>query len=195
MLLFYRTFFLFHAYRFSRDGQPWLLEVMLSVEYVKQLGYSALDGIDVYFLQRAKQAKTPILQLESMEIQLNALAGASIPMQVESLKNTLKSLEDGEALFNQLLCAWWEGDADKMFELSLMQQKTPSAASDAMIERLINQRNIPMAEKIKGYLNQQGHFFVIVGALHLGGDQGLIPLLQAQGFNVKQIPYQPVAAQ
>ena len=176
-------------FAFFQNRQPWLIEIMLSIAYVQQLGYSELDGIDLYFTQRAQQAQKTILELETIEIQLAALSGFPIPMQIKNLHNTLKHLENGKA-FDQLLCAWWQGDAEKMFEIGFMQEDEDSPAVDIIIDRLVNQRNIQMVEKIKGYLQRQGHFFVVVGALHFGGEKGLIRLLDAAGFKARQVPYQ-----
>ena len=46
--------------------------------------------------------------------------------------------------------------------------------------------NIGMADKIEGYLNNKGTYFVIVGALHIGGEQGLLDLLSKKGFKIEQ---------
>jgi uncharacterized protein YbaP (TraB family) len=43
-----------------------------------------------------------------------------------------------------------------------------------------------MAERMRQYL-QQGNAFVAVGALHLPGEEGLLNLLEQQGYTVRRL--------
>jgi len=43
---------------------------------------------------------------------------------------------------------------------------------------MFTDRNVKMTEKIEGYLQSEGTFFVIVGAGHLVGDDSVVSLLQ-----------------
>ncbi len=44
-----------------------------------------------------------------------------------------------------------------------------------------------MASKIEDYLNAKEIYFVIVGAGHLVGNQGIIEILKRKGFVVEQL--------
>jgi uncharacterized protein YbaP (TraB family) len=54
--------------------------------------------------------------------------------------------------------------------------------------RLIVDRNHRMADRMEPYL-KQGGAFVAVGALHLPGEQGLLRLLEQQGYSVRAVEY------
>ena len=43
--------------------------------------------------------------------------------------------------------------------------------------RLLDQRNARMVEKINDYLNTSQSYFVVIGALHMGGPNGILALL------------------
>jgi uncharacterized protein YbaP (TraB family) len=43
-----------------------------------------------------------------------------------------------------------------------------------------------MADKIDRYLTQNSVYFVVVGAGHLIGDQGIVKLLEKRGYKVTQ---------
>jgi uncharacterized protein YbaP (TraB family) len=47
--------------------------------------------------------------------------------------------------------------------------------------RLVNQRNVSFAQKIETFLASPGTYFVLVGAAHLGGSDGVVRLLDARG--------------
>ena len=50
-------------------------------------------------------------------------------------------------------------------------------ALDAQIEKLIDNRNALMAKKIGGYLQSKQTTLVVVGALHMGGERGILNLM------------------
>ena len=55
-----------------------------------------------------------------------------------------------------------------------------------MIEKLVDKRNHNWIPKLKEII-QQKSCFIAIGAGHLGGENGLIKLLQLQGFTVEPI--------
>jgi uncharacterized protein YbaP (TraB family) len=62
--------------------------------------------------------------------------------------------------------------------------------------QLIDQRNRNMAKKIKGYLDTNESYFVLVGAAHLVGPMSIIALLQRAGFSGTRLySNQPLSAQ
>jgi hypothetical protein len=78
---------------------------------------------------------------------------------------------------------WIEGDDNALNEY------TNSSDWDAEYHKaLLTDRNADMAEKIKGYLNsdKKETYMVILGMLHMLGDQGVVPLLEKEGFNVER---------
>jgi uncharacterized protein YbaP (TraB family) len=40
--------------------------------------------------------------------------------------------------------------------------------------------------KIEGYLRSGKTYFVVVGAGHIGGQNGLVAMLRARGYNIEQ---------
>ena len=54
-------------------------------------------------------------------------------------------------------------------------------------KRLFDDRNHAMTDKLTGYLRQGGSYFVVVGAGHLVGEQGIVRLLEKRGYKPEQI--------
>jgi uncharacterized protein YbaP (TraB family) len=61
------------------------------------------------------------------------------------------------------------------------------AATQALVrERLINDRNRRMVERMLPWL-REGSAFVAVGALHLAGPEGILRLLSDRGYRVTRV--------
>jgi len=56
-----------------------------------------------------------------------------------------------------------------------------------MTERLSGQRNRNWIPKIESYLDSGQTYFVVVGAAHMVGPEGLLALLKARGYKIEQL--------
>jgi uncharacterized protein YbaP (TraB family) len=57
-----------------------------------------------------------------------------------------------------------------------------------LFEELVNNRNLAWESSLAAILNDQTEsHMVIVGALHLLGDRGVVELLRRHGFDVKRL--------
>ena len=56
-----------------------------------------------------------------------------------------------------------------------------------MYERLLVERNRNWLPKLEALFSRPGRAFVVVGAAHLVGPDGLIALLKAKGYQVEQV--------
>jgi uncharacterized protein YbaP (TraB family) len=56
-----------------------------------------------------------------------------------------------------------------------------------MLKHLLHDRNIGMADKIEELLKTSQTAFVMPGAAHLVGEDGLIKMLQDRGYQVEQV--------
>ena len=54
-------------------------------------------------------------------------------------------------------------------------------------QRVIVERNRAWLPKIESYLRDGESYFVVVGAGHLAGREGLIEALKAKGYSVEQL--------
>ncbi|GAL08099.1 hypothetical protein JCM19237_153 [Photobacterium aphoticum] len=144
-----------------------------------QAGLSADNGIDITLLKRAKAENLPVRELESLTQQIELLEG----LEDHGKDLLLSTVDDWQALSEQLNCllsAWKAGDQQQL--LKLVDDSQYNAHTDDV---LINNRNRDWADQfVHAPAYQQGHFVVVVGAMHLFGQQGVPALLQAEGFKV-----------
>ena len=56
-----------------------------------------------------------------------------------------------------------------------------------MYQRLLVDRNKNWLPKIEALFARQGRTFVVVGAAHLVGADGLLAMLKARGYSIEQL--------
>jgi uncharacterized protein YbaP (TraB family) len=126
--------------------------------------------------------------LESFDDQLRFLDQIPLEQQYEDLLNSIRNWADTREQFNKLLDAYKQQDLNSLHYIIEEEME-----SEEMRELLLEKRNTDWIPQLKGYL-EQGNAFIAVGAGHLAGDQGLIALLRAAGYEIRPLPqgeYEP----
>lgn len=146
-------------------------------------GFDAGIGIDTHFLQQANASQLPILELESIEYQLDMFNNFSDKLQEEMLNSSIEQYYAESSSIDALSEMWATGNEEQLLELT---QSTMT--NDEFYKALLSDRNVPMVDKITGYLNgsEKKTYFVVVGAAHMIGQDGIVPLLEKKGFKVER---------
>lgn len=165
--------------------KPWYLATILEGLELQKLGYDANYGIDIHFLRRAQGVKE-VLELESWDYQINLFDSFSKQEQELFLSYTLKDMDELEKTVDEVLDLWLKGDA-KTMETLLFEQGVDEQELASLFEKLFYERNRKMCVKIEEFLKTYKDYFVIVGAGHLVGKQGMIELLKEKGYFVEQL--------
>lgn len=161
--------------------KPW--SVSSSIDYLSssQSGYDIGIGIDAYFLEQSISSKKPILELESIEYQLQMFDRFSDKLQEEMLVASIASYYTEDSGIDDLTEMWATGNEEQLLKLT-----ESTSSNEELNKALLTDRNAPMVDKITGYLNDSASkgYFVVVGAAHMLGENGIVPLLEKQGFTV-----------
>lgn len=165
--------------------KPWFLASSIESMVILKLGLSLNYGIDMHFISQAT-GKKKIVELESLEYQLNLLSGFDDDEQESFLLYTLRELKVIEQEFQSIIDVWKNGDTEA---LESIMKKSTSGDIDmsSVYEKLITERNRSMTGKIEEYLEDDKTYFVIVGAGHLVGEKGIIEILKDKGYTVEQM--------
>jgi uncharacterized protein len=169
----------------TNKQRPWFLALTLASLETLKLGFDPNYGIDKYFLSKAT-GKKKILELESFDYQINLFSQLSDKDQELLLLYTLKDIDVLKQELDRLIQAWTSGDTkgvESIVTRSLAEDKRLSP----IYEKLIYERNRNMASQIEDYLKTKETYFVIVGAGHLVGNQGIIEILKGKGSLVEQL--------
>ena len=148
-------------------------------------GFDAGFGQDVMLLARAKAEGRPVQSLESVQDQLAALEpeAAELPAVVDG---TLRQLQRGQmkAPLRKLADTWSRGDLKALADYARWCGCADTPAERAWLQRVNDERNGPLAERIAALHGAGQRLLVAVGALHMSGPQALPRLLAARGFEV-----------
>ncbi len=160
--------------------EPWLVALTLMDLGMSQLGYQASHGLEQYLLRRSLEDGKEILGLESLGDQIGIFDSLSWADQEELLLQTLTDIDEPEAAMATLLEAWRDGNLDEVAtNLSADFGEFPELRT-----ALVGTRNRRWAVKLEELLRGEGRYLVVVGALHLVGEDSVIELLSARGLDV-----------
>jgi uncharacterized protein YbaP (TraB family) len=165
--------------------KPWFLALLLESLELLKLGFDPNYGIDKYFLSRAT-GKKKIVELESLDYQIDLFSNLSDKDQELFLLYTLKDLNVMEQELYKLTEAWTTGDTKGM-ETILTRSVSEDKRLFPIFEKLVYERNRKMVSKIEDFLRTKETYFVMVGAGHLVGNQGIIEILKGRGYLVEQL--------
>ncbi|MFQ5877724.1 MAG: TraB/GumN family protein [Acidobacteriota bacterium] len=190
----YRMFEAFLAEREIPAGpfammRPWLASVTLTVLELQRLGYDPELGIDQHFLGRAAEEDKRILELEALEFQIDLFAGLSRELQEEFLVYTIREMRTLPDLIDTITSSWSSGDSGRL-ERAILDPVKREERFRPIYAALFTDRNARMAEAVRGYLEAGGTYFVVVGAGHVVGDDGILALLTGSGgerYSIRQL--------
>jgi uncharacterized protein YbaP (TraB family) len=165
--------------------RPWAAAMMLSVAPMTRAGGQVESGVDVATTQRARIADKPIETFETLEQQLRIFA--DLPEQAELTylddvaREQLSPPRDGVVLER----AWLKGDIQRLNSKLVDPMK---AGRPALYDALLLRRNLAWADRLDAVMRQgHGTDLVVVGALHMAGNEGLPALMKARGYTVRRI--------
>ncbi|MBT8093147.1 MAG: TraB/GumN family protein [Gammaproteobacteria bacterium] len=168
-------------------SEPWLAAVTVEMMALYRIGFNPLYGIESYMTTKAANDSKPIDGLESVEEQLEFLDGLSLQAQRDMLLQTLEdSVEISESI-DEMVRAWRHGDIAAL-ENGLLDSM---AEHQELHEALVTQRNRRWVTQIRSLLDDSDDYLIIVGALHLVGEEGVPELLAAEGLEVSQLNEAP----
>ncbi|MDX1625765.1 MAG: TraB/GumN family protein [Wenzhouxiangellaceae bacterium] len=143
--------------------------------------------MDFALAVRAGNRGMNLVALETLDEQLDFLTGLGPEAHIEMLEAAVSDMRGGRELFEELVEAYLEGDAERLRTLA---ERELAGMDPGLAERFrregIVERNRRMAERAAPLLDRGGTL-VAVGALHLPGPEGLVALLRERGFEVRPV--------
>jgi len=170
------------------DFKPFVIYNLMGQSLLENLGYKGEYGVDFYFMNKAEEINMDILQLETAEFQMGLLSSIPDDIMIMTLQYDIDSLDNQEIqeYLQELFDAWEGGDAIKM-ETIVFEALIEEPYLGPYYEIMYDQRNFNMVQKIEEFLADNEVYFIVVGAGHLVGENGLINLLSQKGYQVEQL--------
>ena len=161
--------------------KPWLVAITLMAPTLQAAGFKPELGVDRHFFDRAKDSGMKRQALETMAYQLDRFDALPPKLQEDLLRTTMEDLDKEVAAVKELAQAWTFGNVAEMEKLTLTLKEVPELYQRLLVER--NHNWIPHVEKC---LKEKAGCFIVVGAAHLVGPDGLPALLEKKGYKVTQ---------
>lgn len=166
---------------------PWLAALAIQVEVMHKQGFRAEYGLDKYFIDRAKERKIRILELENLDQQMGMLVEMSQEEDDLFLLSTLLEMDDLPKVMTAFLDSWAAGNVDGFAEAFFKEyHKYPELKP--LLDIIIFRRNQEMAAKIENLMNEEaGVGFIVIGAGHLISDRSVLAELVGKGWRASQL--------
>jgi uncharacterized protein YbaP (TraB family) len=172
-------------YGFSLDAfstmKPSMVMTVLSMFQVQKFGFVE-EGVDAFYQNRAKNENKSIRFLESVELQIDMLVSMGEGYENEYVLYSLEDFSTTDNYLAEIVNEWKTGDA-VITEASLvdMREEWPE-----MYKSMVFDRNAAWMPQIEEYLATGAVPFIVVGAAHLHGPDGLLIQLRNSGCTVEQ---------
>jgi uncharacterized protein YbaP (TraB family) len=163
--------------------EPWFAALQITQLRLMQLGFDGSFGVDAYLSRQAVQDGKEIRGLETLEVQLDSMDSLPPKAQSEFLQQTLEDAADVEEIMVGVVKAWKAGDTSTL-QTDLMDGLDEQPE---LYERLLVQRNNNWAASILELTDDSQDYLIVVGTLHLVGDDSLLRLIEDAGYPTRQL--------
>lgn len=150
-------------------------------------------GIDPMLASLARNASKRVISLETPEQQTRALLGRSAAEHLQFVEQSLQDLELGRArpMLVRIAEVWSRGDLAEMERYEQWCDCMNSEAERALVRRLLDDRNVGLADGIDRLHRDGASVLAAVGSLHMIGPRGLPALMAARGYTVERVAFGP----
>ncbi len=151
---------------------------------LQRLGLIGVEGVDAHFGGRAISDNKESIFLESFEEQLGFIESMNQLDPNLLIKSGIRDLQQIESMWGELLSAWRSGNLEQLEAIGIDEMKRDFPS---LYQTILVKRNDQWLKEVKAMMLTQDKEFILVGALHMAGDDGLIKRLKAQGYKVSQL--------
>lgn len=159
-----------------------MLASTLTIIELQRLGLLGA-GVDEFFNMRAINDQKVLGQLETVDEQLMFISTMGDGREDEMVSYTLRDLKKLPEMMQSIKDAWRHGDNQKLNRIALTPVK--SEFPD-VYDQIILGRNNAWMPKIEAMLKTRDVEFVLVGVLHLVGDDGILRKLASRGYDIQK---------
>jgi uncharacterized protein YbaP (TraB family) len=169
-----------------QQSEPWYVGLHITLIEMQKLGLDPQLGLDMHMTERARDAGMPASGLELGSEQIAIFDGMSREEQRQFLAESLGEAADAKTEIEALHDAWRRGDDAAMWRDMAVEMRREYPE---LYRRVNVDRNDAWVPKLQRMLDEetQRDTLVVVGALHLIGEDGVVEKLRAKGYRVERI--------
>ncbi|MDR1614165.1 MAG: TraB/GumN family protein [Campylobacteraceae bacterium] len=158
---------------------PFAIANILVIAQIQKLGFTD-QGVDKYYLQKAKKEGRKTEFFETIEYQMKLFYDFGM-IGDEYILQTIDDLNILKDVMPSIITEWRKGTSQTIDKATKeMKEKFPN-----LYKAIIVDRNKNWLTQIEKYLTTKDVEFIIVGAGHMQGDEGLLKSLKDRGYKVE----------
>ena len=162
--------------------KPSMVIITLTFQSLQKLGVTS-EGVDAHFTDKATRDEKSLLFLETFDEQLGFIENMGKGNEDEFVLYSIEDIENNENDFIDMIEDWKSGKEEILLDqIQDFKQNYPE-----IYETLVVKRNNNWMSHLEKYLDTPEVEFVVVGAAHLLGPDGVLNKLKAEGFKVSQL--------
>jgi hypothetical protein len=145
--------------------------------------------LDQKLLELARARNLRVVGLEGIEEQIAVFDRIPLDTQVALLRHALDHRDELAAMIEPAIQAWLKRDLDGIQRAGYRAaERYPEVAGHYRVlhRRVVENRSIVMAHRLFVPLREGGNF-IAVGANHLYGEEGILALIEKQGYRVERV--------
>ena len=167
--------------------RPSTAAATLVMAILNDTGLETSQGVEMTLAAELAGGRVEVDGLETVDEQVELLFGMPREMGLAMLRDMLDAADDPAGAAEEvrrMYDAWAAGDVEAMHGLVAELAE----ASPALYDRLIVDRNVAWVPALRAILEErEGTVLVVVGAGHVGGEWGVVPLLEEAGVEVERV--------
>lgn len=164
--------------------KPTMVLLIYTVTKLQEAGLTEA-GVDPYYFQKASADEKECLFLETVESQLKLLFGDEDEDMDQAVFQFFDDQETMEKMGMDIKESWRDGKS----KLFVRIQKKMDKEYPEIYQKVLVNRNNNWISQIETYFENEKLEFVLVGALHLHGPDGILNLLEGNGYNISQLEF------
>lgn len=172
-----------------RRFKPWPLIMLFSVPRSELALRASMDAepLDALLQRRAEAAGAAVHGLETADEQIEVFEGLGMDGQIALLEAAVTDNPRIDEWWRELKRLYLEGDLAAIYGTMVEQAgDLDGELGGEFVARLVDRRNLRMVRRMAPHL-AGGRAFVAIGALHLPGEQGVLALLEQEGYRITRI--------
>jgi uncharacterized protein YbaP (TraB family) len=175
--------------------QPWYVAVMLAIPPCAMAQMTGPKGLDGMVIDTALAAGVPVRALEPFDTIFSLFGTMSEADVIAMIDSTLAVEDRAEDYFATLADSYFSGTSRMIWEY--MRDESlglPGYTPERVETEFARMEELLMAARNRAWIpvlteaTAKGPVFTAFGALHLSGKDGVLNLLQSEGFTLEELP-------
>jgi uncharacterized protein YbaP (TraB family) len=175
--------------------QPWYVAVMLAIPPCAMAEMTDPKGLDGLVIDTALASGIPVRGLEPFDTIFHIFDQMTDAELVAMIESTLAIDDRAEDYSATLADSYFAGESRMIWEYMRDESRSlPGYTPERIEAEFARMEEVMMAARNRAWIPvlteaaAQGPVFTAFGALHLSGQDGVLNLLQAEGFTLEELP-------